>query len=199
MSREMACILAGGKSSRMGRDKAEVELFGKRLIDHVVERLRTQVEQIVLSAPHDYRTGLSVVEDCEERFGGPVLGILSVVEWLLSQPALPDHLTIVSVDLPWIPLDLVERFREQEGSSYAFDGKRAHPTCARLSFKALAAWQEQVRLRLPASAKGPSLMALLEGLGARPYLFPEAPWLLSVNTEAELEILEKSVGHSFEF
>jgi len=33
-------ILAGGKSSRMGRDKALLELAGKPLVQHAVKKLR---------------------------------------------------------------------------------------------------------------------------------------------------------------
>lgn len=43
-------ILAGGKSSRMGRDKATVEIGGKRLIERVTDRLRLRVLMIAVLA-----------------------------------------------------------------------------------------------------------------------------------------------------
>ena len=50
-------ILAGGQSSRMGRDKSFVELAGKPLIAHVIERI-SQLGlpiSIITNTPEDYR------------------------------------------------------------------------------------------------------------------------------------------------
>ena len=38
------CILAGGRSSRFGSDKALIEWKGKTLLAHAIERLRPQVD-----------------------------------------------------------------------------------------------------------------------------------------------------------
>ncbi|MBT8061298.1 MAG: NTP transferase domain-containing protein, partial [Gammaproteobacteria bacterium] len=46
-------VLCGGKSSRLGGDKARAELGGKPLLDHVIERLQPQVEDVVLSVEQD--------------------------------------------------------------------------------------------------------------------------------------------------
>ena len=57
-------ILAGGRSSRMSvgaerRDKALLQFKGKRLIDHVFERLRITYNQLLLVGIF-YRSALSV-------------------------------------------------------------------------------------------------------------------------------------------
>lgn len=59
-------ILAGGESSRMGTDKSFVELGGKPLIAHVIERVRTLALPIIIIAnqPESYQVfGLSVLAD----------------------------------------------------------------------------------------------------------------------------------------
>ena len=60
-------IIAGGKSVRMGRDKAFVKLAGKSLIQHVIERSQNlgQTETIlVANQPKRYRhLGLTVFSD----------------------------------------------------------------------------------------------------------------------------------------
>ena len=50
-SKNLPCvILAGGKSSRMqGENKALINLGGKRLIDHVIIKLRRSTHNIALN------------------------------------------------------------------------------------------------------------------------------------------------------
>jgi molybdopterin-guanine dinucleotide biosynthesis protein A len=44
-------VLAGGKSTRMGTDKAMLEFKGKPLIQHAVDMLRLVCKEVVISAP----------------------------------------------------------------------------------------------------------------------------------------------------
>lgn len=59
-------ILAGGKSTRMGRDKAVLEIGGKRLIDRLVEGLQGIFPEVIIVANtpglYDY-LGVRVVPD----------------------------------------------------------------------------------------------------------------------------------------
>ncbi len=50
--RILGCIIAGGKSSRMGEDKALIQWRGKMMIEHVVDTLGPQVDQLVINANH---------------------------------------------------------------------------------------------------------------------------------------------------
>jgi len=42
-------ILAGGRSTRMGEDKGLVEVNGRPLFEHVAEKLRPHVSEILIS------------------------------------------------------------------------------------------------------------------------------------------------------
>ena len=48
------CILAGGQSRRMGEDKAVLELGGKPLIAHSIERLKAAIEAHNRRIPPQY-------------------------------------------------------------------------------------------------------------------------------------------------
>ncbi len=60
-------IVAGGKSSRMGRDKAFALLHGKPLVEHVLERIRplgATHTLLIANRPADYAyLGLPVYPD----------------------------------------------------------------------------------------------------------------------------------------
>ena len=102
-------ILAGGQGRRMGGvDKGLQEFRGKRLVDHVYERLAPQVAGIIVNANqnHDaYRTfGVRVVSDAIGKFAGPLAGLhaglcVSRRPYLVSSPC----------DAPFLPEDLVAR------------------------------------------------------------------------------------------
>ncbi len=110
-------ILAGGKSTRMGvEDKALMLLGGKPMIERVIERLRPQVERIVISANGDLSRfsafGLPVVSDAFEGYVGPLAGLHAGMLW--SEANLPEARFIVSVaaDTPFFSTDLVARLAE---------------------------------------------------------------------------------------
>ena len=126
----IAVVLAGGKSIRMGRDKALCEMDGVRLIDRAVAALRPQTGRILISGPHDYGTGLECVPD-EQRgagapCGGPSAGIFAVARRLAGEAT--GFLT-VPVDAPFAPRDLAARLRGPR-SAVASAGGRLHPTFA---------------------------------------------------------------------
>jgi molybdopterin-guanine dinucleotide biosynthesis protein A len=101
-------ILAGGAGKRMGgADKALLDLAGRPLLGHVIDRFLPQVASLVLSANGDGARfagfGLPVLPDTEML--GPLSGILSG----LRHAAAAGATAVVSVpcDSPFLPGDLV--------------------------------------------------------------------------------------------
>lgn len=102
-------ILAGGQGRRMGGVDKGLQIFrGKRLIDHVYERLAPQVGGIIINANqnHDaYKSlGVRVVGDAIGNFAGPLAGLHAG----LSVSRRP-YLVSVPCDSPFLPEDLVAR------------------------------------------------------------------------------------------
>jgi molybdopterin-guanine dinucleotide biosynthesis protein A len=107
-------LLAGGLSRRMGGgDKSLRPLAGRSLLEHVIDRLRPQVDALVLNANGDPARfasfGLPVVADSLTDFAGPLAGILAGLDWTAENR--PEHPLVVSVatDAPFLPDDLVAR------------------------------------------------------------------------------------------
>ncbi|MBE0621605.1 MAG: molybdenum cofactor guanylyltransferase [Burkholderiales bacterium] len=102
-------ILAGGQGRRMGGvDKGLQDFRGKRLVDHVFERLAPQVGGIIINANqnHDaYGTfGVRVVSDAIGEYAGPLAGLHAG----LSVSQRP-YLATAPCDSPFLPGDLVAR------------------------------------------------------------------------------------------
>lgn len=104
-----AVVLAGGQARRFGgRDKGLIQLLGRPLAAWVIDRLRPQVGELVLSANRhlaEYGAlGCPVVSDRIPGHAGPLAGIhaaASMLEsaWVLTAPC----------DTPFLPLDLAAR------------------------------------------------------------------------------------------
>jgi len=107
-------LLAGGQSRRMGGgDKALRLLGGVPLLDRVIERLRPQVDALVLNANGDSarfaRFGLPIVPDSVADFAGPLAGILAGLDWTAEHRPDCDFVVSVATDAPFLPHDLVAR------------------------------------------------------------------------------------------
>lgn len=102
-------ILAGGRATRMGGlDKGLVPLQKKPLIQHVIERLSPQVDEIIINANREisqYQSlGYAVLQDKIAEFLGPLAGIN-----LGLKHAKYDFLLTVPCDSPLLPPDLASR------------------------------------------------------------------------------------------
>ena len=130
-------LLAGGQSRRMGGgDKALRPLGGIPLIDRVIERLRPQVNALVLNVNGDparfARLGLPVAADSVPGFAGPLAGVLAGLDWAFSHRSDCPYVVSVATDAPFLPIDLVARLAQglDEGSAdlaCAASGGRPHP------------------------------------------------------------------------
>ncbi len=100
-----AAILAGGKSSRMGRDKALLDFNGKPFIALVAEVLSRELPSVVIISDHTERytfLGLPVYED-QFKNCGPLGGIHSA----LYHSTTP-HVLITSCDTPFISTESIQ-------------------------------------------------------------------------------------------
>lgn len=102
-------VLAGGLGRRMGGvDKGLVEFRGRPMVEHVIARLRPQVDELLINANQNaerYATfGFPVVADAIAGFAGPLAGLHAA----LSRARHPLVAT-APCDSPFLPADLVER------------------------------------------------------------------------------------------
>ncbi len=104
-----AIILSGGRATRMGGvDKGLVMLQAKPLIQHVIDRLKPQVDEILINAnrelPQYQALGYPVVSDELPDFIGPLAGFS-----LGLKHCQHDYLLTAPCDSPLLPLDLAQR------------------------------------------------------------------------------------------
>lgn len=107
-------ILAGGEGSRMGGvDKGLVEWQGVPLVDHVISRIKPQIEHIAISANRNLeeyaKRSTHIFPDARQWQGlGPLAALCTAANDL--QLAAADWLLIIPCDTPKLPKDLVKHF-----------------------------------------------------------------------------------------
>lgn len=178
----LAIVLCGGKGRRFGTAaKPLADLHGKPLVAHVIDRLKPQVDDIVLSCaqpnPAYERLGCRTVLDATPN-EGPLGGIVSVMDvvapaWVLTTPA----------DTPFLPSDLVAHLApvcQQRGLAVASAASRRH------NLTMLMDEAHTASLRRFFESGGRAAHHWLDDSAAVEVEFP-ASGFLNVNTPADLE------------
>lgn len=107
-------ILAGGRSRRMGgRTKALLELDGKPMLQHVIDRVAPQLGRLVLSVETVSSElepfGLAQVPDPDPGSNGPLGGLVAALRQAGGDGE--NWLLLVPCDAPFLPSDLARNLR----------------------------------------------------------------------------------------
>lgn len=191
-------IAAGGKSSRMGRDKAFVPLAGKPVISRILARLAevfTLPPLIVTNSPEAYAN----LEVQTERDLLPGQGPLSGIQAGLYYAVTP-YIFVVGCDMPFLQPEFI-RFMLARVQGYDAvvpeTGEKIHPLHAVYSRRCSAAIEAGLAQQ---QHKAASLLSKLNVY----YIRPEATAmrqlaeqsLTNINTPEELADAEAMVQHS---
>lgn len=104
VKQKIAIIFAGGKSSRMGQDKALLPFSSySTLAEYQYQRLSKLFDRVYISAKSNkFDFEVDIIEDCYDE-SSPLVGIVSVFETLDI-----DEAFILSVDAPFVDSDTID-------------------------------------------------------------------------------------------
>jgi molybdenum cofactor guanylyltransferase len=135
-----AFVLAGGRSTRMGRDKAFLDLGGRSVVERMLALARSVSEDVaIVGEPAKFASFAPVVPDIYSDHG-PLGGIHAALSRSIAQLNL-----MLAVDLPFVNsgfLDYLISRAEESGAvvTVPFVASRYQPLCAvyRRTFAAVA-------------------------------------------------------------
>ena len=114
-------ILIGGKSQRMGGGiKSFIKLNNKDIFSRILERITPQIEKIIINCNIKEKKltnyGLPIIQDIKKGYLGPLAGIHTAMNWInINEPKI-EWLVTLPGDTPFIPFDLISRFKEKLSS-----------------------------------------------------------------------------------
>lgn len=173
----LGAILAGGKSSRFGSDKAVARLGGKALIDHARGALSAQCDA-VLVVGRDVTDAPSAA-DWPAPDTGPLGGIAAALHHARDNGH--DRVLTCGVDSVGLPRDLLQRL--SPAPAYV----ESQPVVGLWPTTSMAALEKRLLGNTSRSVR-----AFAEDIGARAVAI-DIP-LANVNTPADLERLEQHHG-----
>lgn len=171
-----AAVLAGGRSVRMGRDKASLLLDGVPLLKVMTDRAASCADEVLVVGragfPGLFASGVRFVPDLGE-LGGPPSSMRGLHAALTH--ARGEFVLLLPCDMPFFDVGLVEHMKGLCADADVVlpcPGGRCEPLCAlyRASLAVRAgALLEEGRLRLRALLEGPELRVRLVEEGGYPF------------------------------
>lgn len=181
-------VVAGGQSLRMGRDKALLPWGETDLLGHALARLQGMTGDVrILCGPKPRYEDRGVPVVIDRLSGkGPVAGLVAALEASDGRPGL-----LMAVDLPLVPVRLLERLAELGGTWDAvvpLSARGKEPLCAFYAPSCL----EPIRRRVAAgdmrmTSFWPDVRVLEVGLSDLVAFGDPDALFRNVNTPAELE------------
>tara|TARA_A100001015_G_scaffold227374_1_gene256843 strand:+ start:933 stop:1544 length:612 start_codon:yes stop_codon:yes gene_type:complete len=111
----LGIILAGGKSSRFGEDKSTVKLGNKTLLDHTINKIENEFNEILVISNNKElnfkNKKIRVIEDCIKGQLGPLVGILTAMKWIKENKK--DYRWVASFpcDTPFFDINLTNKLK----------------------------------------------------------------------------------------
>lgn len=201
MSAPLGVILAGGRATRMGGgDKGLRMVGGRRLIDHVIDRLGPQCGAMAINANGDparlSEFGLPVVADSLADHPGPLAGVLAGLDWAAGQGA--TAIVTAAADTPFFPKDLVARLMASAGPSGLCLAASPDETGRMQRHPTFGLWPVALRddLRAALTAGLRKIVIWTDGHGAGQAVFDSTPFdpFFNVNTPEDIAAAEALMG-----
>ncbi|MFM7216711.1 MAG: molybdenum cofactor guanylyltransferase [Bacteroidota bacterium] len=188
LMRPIGVILAGGRSSRMGADKAFIDYHGMPQVEWLRRLMIPFCHDVVVvfkKAPDNFRFPF-LLDDAAWGDIGPLAGVMT------AHAAFPNHaLMVIGCDYPLITEETLRLLSEDRSPGYAAvsvinpaDGK-PEPL---LTLYETAAFSE---LKTFCLNGGQSLRKFLGGIAVKSITLPDQQQLLSIDTPEQAELLLK--------
>jgi molybdopterin-guanine dinucleotide biosynthesis protein A len=186
-----AVIVAGGRSSRMGREKAFAFVRGRTILQRVTDCLRSQVDDIMLNANGETdrfrETGLAILPDIRTDIDTPLAGLHAALDHGMQTGC--DTVLTVPSDTPFLPADLAPRLLavKQPAAIAASAGRQHYLT---------GLWSTSLLSGITRAMEGPRLPRLQDWCrtcDAAVVEWPVEPYdpFFNVNTPEELAEAER--------
>ena len=109
----LGVVLAGGKSKRFGDDKTAAKLGNKSLLDHTIEKIEKKFDEILIISNNEKHVSIKKnvfsAKDLIEGHLGPLVGVLSAMEWIKKHKKNYNWIATFPCDTPFFDENLVDK------------------------------------------------------------------------------------------
>ena len=185
-------ILAGGQSRRFGSAKALAVWQGATLIEHVAQRLRSQVDRLAVAGDARPLSDVPSLSDGAFADKGPLAGVAAGLAWAASLGA--DYLVTAPCDVPLLPQNFVSLLLAHADAPHLSSvvpriGRFSEHACALWPVRRLADVTERLQREPPPSLR--EMHAVLNVITVDLVPADLTGNFFNVNTEADLRELHE--------
>ena len=112
----LAVVLAGGKSQRFGRDKSQVKLGSKILIDYILDEIKDVYKDILIVTNEPIKfldlDKISLISDIQKGLG-PLGGVYSAMKWVKDNKKNYKWISTFPIDTPFFKREHLNRFYKE--------------------------------------------------------------------------------------
>lgn len=187
-------VIAGGRSTRFGGEKAVATFHGEALLLRAARRLAAACAVVAVNARPGTQSaalaeqhGFHVLHDAPGDPDGPLSGVKAGLQWAAARGA--GLLAVSPCDVPLLPPDLYRQLvvaAGTAGAAMAVTSEGRQPLCAVWPVTALEALRQAL-----AGGAHPPTWRLLEEIGAVTLQFSPPSAFANANTRDELARLER--------
>lgn len=112
----LGVILAGGGSTRMGTDKALVDVAGDPMVERVARALNTVCDELLVVGRPGTLGGIPCIPDDHSGRLGPAAGVATALRVADGRPVL-----VVAVDQPFLRAETLRRLASQDRTTVPRD------------------------------------------------------------------------------
>ena len=112
----LAVVLAGGKSQRFGRDKSQVKLGDKILIDYILNEIKDIYKDILIVTNEPIKfldlDKISLTSDIQKGLG-PLGGVFSAMTWVRDNKKDYKWISTFPIDTPFFKKEHLNKFYQE--------------------------------------------------------------------------------------
>ncbi len=131
----LGVILAGGKSKRFGEDKTIAKLGNKTLLDHTISKIEKNFKEVLVIENKEKtirnKKNIFSTKDIIGGQLGPLVGVLSAMDWIKSNKKNYDWIATFPCDTPFFNENLIDKIKNCSKNSskklfFLKSGNRRH-------------------------------------------------------------------------
>ena len=111
----LGVILAGGKSSRFGSNKADAHLGDKTLLEHTISKVEKNFLEVLIVSNKESikinKKNVFLVKDFIKGQLGPLIGILSAMKWIEQNNKKYKWIATFPCDTPFFDDSIIEKLK----------------------------------------------------------------------------------------
>ena len=191
-------ILAGGKSSRFGKNKCLAKLGDKSLLEHTLFKIKKNYSEILIVSNKKLvkvrKNNINIIKDCMPGQLGPLVGVLSAMKWVKKNNKNYNWIATFPCDTPFFDKKIFDHLSKKSKKKtkklfFFKSGEKRHNIFGLWSLKLINTLEKDIKRK----HRKVEIWANKIGLELIEIEKKKSDTFLNINTKEDFEIAKKKL------